>query len=311
MSPSLMPQRVILCDGGLGNRLTSLFVGLNVVDSFRDSSQSVLYWPSNNWCRAGAYDIFNPSFLNKYFTDVVDSFTSTDYVYLGHLPRYYCQVKSNSHFSIHLFPVLQYLFNLDKLNLVIESDVIPPWLSTSSIQNYCNQSIFSEFILSKANELRDQLDLSPEYCIHIRQGDFNNKSKTLKSSISILTRNSNQSSFYICSDDASTVDNLTNIFPKSVCSGSKVIDTLPNYDDPLFPERSTYTIQLACIELVFISTLKLYHTSFSTYLFQAFLFGGNPASFIDRLKFLFLSRLYYISIVIKRFAQNFFKSSSE
>ena len=47
----------ILCDGGLGNRLSGLVGGLIIARQY--DLTPVIAWPENNWCGAGFHDLFD------------------------------------------------------------------------------------------------------------------------------------------------------------------------------------------------------------------------------------------------------------
>jgi hypothetical protein len=50
------PHLMIFCDGGIGNRINALVSGLALAGHFNLDYR--IYWPENNWCQAGFFDIF-------------------------------------------------------------------------------------------------------------------------------------------------------------------------------------------------------------------------------------------------------------
>jgi hypothetical protein len=74
----------IFCDGGLGNRLSSLVGGLLVAEHLSISNIRIC-WPANNWCGCHFEDLFSNTEFNVTTSTICDVFVAnTDQAFLVH-----------------------------------------------------------------------------------------------------------------------------------------------------------------------------------------------------------------------------------
>lgn len=209
-----MPEVVICCDGGLGNRLNGLLGGLTIANLTGFSP--IIVWPNNNWCDCLFFDLFENKNLKIRNTPI---------------PEIFFEYKNNS-FLVHENQSNIYSLNFlsheaNSLNairkikdsLVYYHNKIPTYFNQSDIIRSLKELKIKSDILQTAITFIQSNNVNKNVKgLHIRKTD--NKKQVDENVVFDNVKNSKNIRYFVCSDDQS-VENKFNqlnnviVFPKT------------------------------------------------------------------------------------------------
>ena len=194
-------QGIILCDGGLGNRINGLVGGLATFKQANITNITIC-WPLNNWCECSFSNLFNKFDLNVIELGINELFEINQHaLFLMH--------ENQTNLNIHQLYAptelnLTHLQN-NKLNTVIYyNSLIPNFLNFQEISTQLQQlKIQSDILNERDSFLQNNSITKNTNGIHLRKTDFNcNYTDEIKLK-QLITTNCNKQ-FFVCSDDQTT-----------------------------------------------------------------------------------------------------------
>ena len=285
----------IFCDGGFANRLNSLLSGLYL--SKITKYEPIIFWPSNNWCRASFNDIFlntNYNVINYELPKVRTIVNKLDDMCImlhdtiasdnlsvkfnsayrhNNLNDFLSELETNKNNEIFYFPV-----------------IIPTWINNEHIKDSFKLLILNDYITNGVNKFLEQIG-EPFYGIHIRNTDLSiglSQYEILK----MLKKYNNK--FFLCSDSNETEQKYVdykNIFtrkktsyPGKTNSNSGWNDLTYDTANRLYPfnmDRSVESCIEGVIDFIILANSNIIGNSGSTYQFLARLLRLNTNESTD------------------------------
>jgi len=185
----------IYCDGGLGNRLLSMFSALFFAK--RANKPFIIHWPSNNWCGCNLTDIFASNYnISNFDIKFIDKFILNKCVLLVHES----QIKHKEN---------KIILN-GKLS---QKDIVKLMTDESDVFYYSNclhSSINSGEIIDSINELKisdniftdiSKYDVSNCYGVHIRKTDYGRPLYIGENKLENEVKNNPDKQYFVCSDE--------------------------------------------------------------------------------------------------------------
>ena len=192
-----MKKLIILCDGGLGNRLGALVGGILTAQELgRDYT---ICWPENTWCGCAFDDLFEPQqeFID---TDINTLFNqNTNGKFLIHEN----QTNLNIKYDIPSESSIEAYKSFSDEVIVYYHNAIPEFFSEADVLNVLKslrvkKSIRNEVhSFCKTNRINDEVQ-----GIHFRKTDF--QFFLNEDDVYNLITNNPQARFFICSDSLET-----------------------------------------------------------------------------------------------------------
>jgi len=187
----------IFCDGGLGNRLGSLFGGLHF--SMVNNKSPMIIWPENNWCGCSFKDLFDSDIPN---TDWGINLAVNN--------------KSECNFIVHDFSQIKYpVANIEENNfktsikykntnndIFYYHNIIPDYIDTDTQILLLKSLKINSNILNKVNNFLEPYKEQIITGLHFRKTDFRTfldedyYDKIIKQNLDKI--------FFVCSDDKQT-----------------------------------------------------------------------------------------------------------
>jgi len=192
----------IFCDGGFGNRLNTLISGLATARLFELPAK--VYWPRNNWCRAGFQQIFTTSLdvSEQSLSDLAG--TLSDAIPLLHdsLGANTLKVPFQSAYAFgSLEEFAEKVVGAGK-NIFYYPALIPPWLPmehvVATLQSCSYQPVIHDTVVQFVQETIG----GPFYGLHLRRTDLNVGYSDEE--VQAIVRNHSTATFFVCSDDPIT-----------------------------------------------------------------------------------------------------------
>ncbi len=191
-----------MCDGGLGNRLGSLFGGLYYANL--NNRIPKIYWPQNNWCGCKFDDLFDVEIesTNISFNESI-------------------QFNKNSIFVVHDFSQIKNIVpiimdHIDPTNLTkyanIPNDIfyyhniIPPFFLKENVLDLIKNLTIKSEIKNIVDDYIFQQKEKKQVIngLHIRKTDFKNHlNESVYENLILLKKDE---LFFLCSDDKKTED---------------------------------------------------------------------------------------------------------
>ena len=188
-----MKKIIILCDGGLGNRLGTLIGG--ILTAKKTGREYEVSWPMNNWCGCDISDLFDIKF--KSYNSNINELFSKNINNTFVINENQTNLQLNNvlyHNSISL----ENIKNITDDIIVYYHNQIPTYFSEEeSISELSNLKINSKLINS-IKDFSDKNNLKECFGIHFRMTD--SSSKLDVNQIYDYIKNSNDN-FFICSDE--------------------------------------------------------------------------------------------------------------
>jgi hypothetical protein len=265
--PASTPLSVVLCDGGLGNRIP-LLVTARVLH--RQGIANRICWPTNMWCGASIQDLFEP------FDQDVIAHNLLTLVSDHNFENYFMherQVGSvnfknpNSFFETGEAPN----------NFLLYSNTFPSWVTSNGIKEGLQSLRLKWDIVERAVSLISQLSIDRSVMgLHIRGTDLKSSS-SIQAALQLVQGNIGQR-FFLCTDD----EEIRNQF---VSYKNILINQSTTFVDKRWPgdwrstgtdeigrptsfnvQRSKENIVDALIEALVLSRTTILNTSNSTFL---------------------------------------------
>lgn len=267
-----MSKILILCDGGLGNRLGSLIGGIHI--SKLINKEFEIYWPENNWCGCSFEDLFSNNF-KTYKTGINDLFNENiNNIFLIHENQ--TKLILEKKIAITIENVLSIK---DRDEDVIYYNNLPPYfMSEKEIEFILNNLIINDNILKHVDEFFNSNNFNNILGIHLRKTDFGNLVNE-NDIINYINKNQNKT-FFICSDDKNTEEyyssNFTNVITNKKTEYTEKLnknvgwnDVVEDTENRFFGfniNRSKISVIEGFIDLLILSRTKIITDNHSTFL---------------------------------------------
>lgn len=184
----------IYCDGGLGNRLLSLFSGLYYVK--QTERPFIIHWPSNNWCGCNFSDIFDNNYnttnFNLKFINEQVLTTCTLLVHELQVPFKPNKIILNGSLSKEQ---LIYLFITEE-NVLYSGNSLHNTLIPDDISDVIKTLIINKNIQNKIS----LYDVSDAFGLHIRGTDFPEPPDLTIDQIHQVVNDHPLNKYFLCSD---------------------------------------------------------------------------------------------------------------
>ena len=290
---------VILCDGGLANRLNSLIVGL-YFRRYLDCNRCIVVWPVSDWCKIEASQVLDLEVLGDVIDDVVESVDTTSLVPITHMPGYFHHSKALCLYNPIAFFCGRIFSKISKFHFngfLVASDLLPFWMLRNQKLIEIEEKVFKS--LSNKIDISN-IQIALEVGVHVRQTDFPNKKKIFDKAfknISILVEKYKYIHVFTDSDEA--LEALARKWPGIIYKKS----SKPIYEEQKII-RNSDSVLAAVVDLVELSNCKvIIRTSNSSFLDLAIRFSrlnnNNSRSYIDITND-FLRKLSYSFAQIKK-----------
>jgi hypothetical protein len=211
----------ILCDGGLGNRLSGLVGGLILARQYQLTP--VIAWPENNWCGAGFRDLFdsaNRTVTNQNVFQVFEH--NLDCIFIIH--------ENQTHFKLdrcygHNPDAIQQAVDQSG-DLVYYHNKIPAYFTQDQIVQELNELLINSHVANCVQEFCQDNHIDNTVAgLHLRKTEnFNLKEESLYEQV--LTAPAQR--YFVCSDDQVTQERFVQL--SNVCARPKI-----SYVEKLIP----------------------------------------------------------------------------
>jgi hypothetical protein len=197
----------ILCDGGLGNRLSALIGGLITSDIL--SSNPVIYWPMNNWCGCEFSDLYESNITVK--TEGLNDLFSKNLndIFLIH------ENQTNFHLQKTYPQILDSLHNILNLNddIIYYNSLLTSYCSIDKVTKKLLSLKIKDDILIKVKKFIEENKINKNTIgFHFRKTDFNgdlNHRSNENYCKQLILENKNIN-FFICSDSTDLEKEFSN-----------------------------------------------------------------------------------------------------
>lgn len=192
-------QLMIFCDGGIGNRINALVSGLALARKLNLSY--CIYWPGNNWCQAGFFDIFENEYPVSQLSIKDLRGTLSDAVVLLHdqIAANSLGVSFHSAYSYGSIEDFSVRNSLTDKKIFYYPALMPPWIPAEEVNADLKKLKFTEHIRNSVADFLHQTLGKPFHGLHLRRTDLNiglSDHEVMK-----LVRAHPDDMFFVCSDD--------------------------------------------------------------------------------------------------------------
>lgn len=269
------PVSVVLCDGGLGNRIP-LLVTARVLH--RQGIANRICWPTNMWCGASISDLFE-----SFDQDVIEHNLLT-LVSDHNFDNYFMherQVGSVNFKSPNSFFETGEAPN----NFLLYSNTFPSWVTSNDIRDGLQSLRLRRDIVERAVSLISELLIDRSVMgLHVRGTDLKNSS-SIQAALQLVQANMGQR-FFLCTDDEEIRSQFVNYKNILIHQSTTFVDKrwpgdwrLSGTDEIGRPtsfnvQRSKENIVDALIEALILSRTTILNTSNSTFLKFARMLGS-------------------------------------
>lgn len=277
-------MKIVLCDGGLCNRLNALIFALILRKKFGHAWQ--ISWPTNNWCGAGFAALFESDLpVDDYSIDHYKK-NELDYQMLFHENQ--CQfLESQITYHSSLNDYIGYKNILDaNENILYFNSLIPSFVTFQDVQVGLKDLIIAPSIKALATDFCAENRVDETMLgLHIRKTDFGDK---VDDNALFEQAKTNTNRFFVCSDDADVNDRFGQLencvvfkktsFPEKLIGDTNWQSWTTDNEGRKFPyniTRSEQAVSEALIDLLILSRTTLVLTSNSTFLNMAGIFKNT------------------------------------
>ena len=191
-------MKIVLCDGGLCNRLNSLIFALILRKFF--GHMWCISWPKNNWCGADFTKLFESDLLVNDYS--IDDYKKNELNYKMLFHENQCQFSENLityHSSLNNYTEYRKILDSNE-NVLYFNNLLPGFVTVQDIQAGISDirivpSIKAEAIDFCAENRIDDTVIG----MHIRKTDFGDTVDDMVL-FDLVAASSNR--FFVCSDDA-------------------------------------------------------------------------------------------------------------
>lgn len=277
-----MKKIYIYCDGGFGNRYTTLIGGLQIA-KWADLAPQII-WPQNNWCGAAFANLFESKLA------VID-FDHTTF-FQTHATT---NIIHENQFNQNLFYRHPNSFTRNEILDFIAASGNDIFYFNNSLATFCDKRDlidniipsleFHSTINHRVQEILHTIDGKDYVGVHLRKTDFvpSFDEKIIRDAV----ENNPEIKFFICSDDKETEESyqqFPNVFvhPKQSYAEKLlpgdwnhiIVDSLGN-SFPFNVKRSESSVIAAIVDLILLSRSQLLSTDRrSSFLQIAYLLQG-------------------------------------
>lgn len=274
-------KNIVLCDGGLSNRLNSLIFALVLREKFGHSWE--ISWPINNWCGSDFYKLFSINLNVNDHSLLHYKENQDDYVLVMHEN----QANFTENAIVYQSTISNYSEYEDLLGrgkpIFYYHHLLPNFAQVLDIKRATCDLIVSYEITKKATDFCNEHDINDSVLgLHIRKTDFGN---TVDDEALYKLASESSQRFFVCSDDALVNERFSNLpnccvykkssFPEKILTDSHwnaltKDDQGRAYNFNIM--RSGQSIEEALIDLLILSKTTHVLTSHSTFLRISMLF---------------------------------------
>lgn len=310
---------IAYCDGGLCNRLNSI-IGA-VFFSRMLGLELIVSWPINSRCGASFYDLFDASYQINQDSIIDISKFSEKYLLLIHERQLLSRgVRLNPMDSLTVNGIIGKVTERlpDLEGLIYYNSLVPVYISPDATSDIISGIKVKDLFIDKANEFLQEVELvdRPYWGLHLR-GTDTGYSK-LYYQFWWLVVSKLKCPVVLCTDDENIEASflkLKHVVSRAKSSFTKKAAPDRDWNDKNIDEygresnyninRDSYAVKEAMVDFVLLSRSKLLlYTSQSTFLENAFRFGGGSKRFfyshvVIRLGWLrFIYRLFRRKILL-------------
>lgn len=194
-----MNKLYIQCDGGFGNRFNVLCFGLYLSKILNYSP--VIIWPSNNWCGASFFDLFEKESLQFCERSSINLDNTINIVHEN-------QFELKTFININSIISIQQIQNLCQGKDIFYFNNLIPWRLISefdSFKNTIRDIKFKKEIVDTAERIIfENCQTHLFFGIHIRKTDFGDRSDSVEPQLMNIVQQNCEHKFFVCSDDEIT-----------------------------------------------------------------------------------------------------------
>ncbi len=205
-------QITILCDGGLGNRLSGLVGGLLVSQQL--GLEPVISWPENNWCGAGFADLFDATDWRVNDQNVFEVFESN-------LASTFIIHENQTNFKLSNYlphtPDSIQQARLHVNDLVYYHNKVPAYFANNQVVQQLSRLHINSGITDMVNEFCVANQINHHVAgLHLRKTEnFNLDETTLYQQVISTPKQR----YFVCSDDQDTQEKFSSL--PNVCARAK------------------------------------------------------------------------------------------
>lgn len=291
---------IIYCDGGLGNRLNSLYGGLAVAQELQ--LNYIVAWPKNRWCNASLSDLFdhNLNVIDDTLPEISEKYSSA--ILISHDNQllenlYWINPKNHLTFKSFFFDIRR---KVNKYPFVIyHNSLIPHYLFDDAISIGKQKIRFKKETKELGEYFLRENKLNNKYiALHIRGTDYGLPIAYINF-LYLLLRLLRKKTL-LCSDDKNVIDKfsqLSNVFSRSNISLPSKIIMSEHYRVTTEDEygrkfeyninRDNQSVVESITDLYLLSKGIKPYTSRSTFLAHAYIFSNSLLCHIIKYSFIF------------------------
>jgi len=277
-------MKVVLCDGGLCNRLNALIFALILRKRYGHDWR--VSWPKNNWCGADFSSLFEYDLPVDDYS--IEHYKKNESSYKLLLHENQCQFSENLisyHSSLNGYTDYQEILDGHE-NVLYFNNLIPRFVSTADIQAGLSGFKIALPIKTAASEFCSERSIDESVLgLHIRKTDFGS---TVDDNALYELAAASPLRFFVCSDDADVNRRFSQLpnccvfekssFPEKLIGDVNWQSWTTDNEGRKFPfniTRSEASIAEALIDLLILSRTTLVKTSNSTFLNMAGIFKST------------------------------------
>lgn len=186
----------IYCDGGLGNRLLSLFSALHFVK--KANKPFIIHWPSNNWCGCNFTDLFSNNYnVSNFNIKFIDEHILDNCVLLIHESQIDHRTENKIILNGRLSQKDMVKIMSDSSNVFYFGNCLHRSIDPDTIIEVIDELKLSNQILSKISEY----DVLNHQGIHIRKTDYGKSPYITIDQLESEIKNNSDIGYFLCSDE--------------------------------------------------------------------------------------------------------------
>jgi hypothetical protein len=163
-----MKKISIYCDGGLGNRLSTIIGGIHLAKKINYDYE--ILWPQARWCNCNFDDLYDKK--NNY---VNLSINPNDYIIHNNINLIISHVNIGYPKNIKTIPQSNNISNINfsnYSNIFYYNNSIPIYISSEDSSKYLSKIKISEYILGEVKKFINEFNISNQTLgLHIRRTD--------------------------------------------------------------------------------------------------------------------------------------------
>jgi hypothetical protein len=261
---------VILCDGGLGNRIGVLLGGMVMARQL--DMEPVICWPANSWCGCYFRDLFNTDLkvLELGIRELYEA--KKDHTFMIHAN----QTGANFQHEVPISPEGLDKIRANNCNVVYFNDSVPRFIDNAQATNVLDAFPIEHTLFNRAAAFVSQNGINDKVMgVHIRKTDGGQRIN--EKNLEMYIRNHQGIRVFLCSDDPETERRFKELpgvvvfpktqYPEKLEEGdwNKEIVDADGRGFRCNVKRSRESIIEAFIDLLILSNTTISHGSGSTF----------------------------------------------